>query len=191
MTEDRIQHVAASEPSIISDATLSVLAVLRAAMRRIGQPNMRFILEAPRPEAVRGHLPALSVYLHDVEHCRDEGPDVFRLHYLASAWASTPTEEQVLYSAALRAVLLKPTIEGAELAGASFEGQSMALPLVLSNRLDESGLSRFWQAVGQPPRPTIQCWTSISALRPEDDMTPVAPPVLEREIRFARKRSLS
>lgn len=176
-----------SAGDFIPDATTSIANALRLSLARCGYRAVKFVLEAPRNEAVSAQLPAISVHFHELEKSNAEGPDVFRLHYLVSAWAGSATEEQALLSATIRALLLKPVLEGEELHGKSFEGTS-TLPVVFSSRLDAGELSRFWAAMGQPPRPTIQCWTSVSALRPEDVAEPQAPRVRERELRFVRRR---
>jgi len=55
------------------------------------------------------------------------------------------------------------------------------VPLLLSQRLDEGVLSRFWASLNQPLKPAIQCWTTIPIYpSPHDEVHRV----MERDVRF-------
>ena len=55
--------------------------------------------------------------------------------------------------------------------GADLKGRAVSnpthLPLLLSQKLDETVLSRFWSSLNQPLKPAVQCWTTIPAV-PDD-----------------------
>ena len=73
-----------------------------------------------------------------------------------------------------------PTLSGANLKGESFAPDDY-IPLLLSQKLDETVLSRFWSSLNQPLKPAIQCWTTIP-LFPTTGR-PIQR-VREREVRF-------
>ena len=107
-------------------------------------------------------------------------PMWLRLDYLISCWAQTPEEEQLLLGATIKTIMEHPTIRGAQLKGESFQPDDY-LPLLLSQKLDETVLSRFWSSLNQPLKPAVQCWTTIP-LYPTTSR-PITR-VREREVRF-------
>jgi hypothetical protein len=138
--------------------------------------------------AVEGKLPAVSVYLYQmsidpegydatphselVEVPQEDGSikEYFRrrrlwvrLDYLLSAWAQTPEDEQLLLGLIIRTIMENPEIPREKLRGQSFE-DDFALNVLLSARLDEGTLARFWGSLNQPVRPAVQAWTAIPIL---------------------------
>src|SRR5262245_56196260 len=83
-----------------------------------------------------------------------------RLDYLISAWAQTPEDEQLLLGLIIRTVMENPELARDKLKGQSFE-DDFALNIILSARLDEGTLARFWGSLNQPVRPAVQAWTAI------------------------------
>jgi len=71
-----------------------------------------------------------------------------------------------------------PEIPREKLKGQSFE-DDFRLNLLLSARLDEGTLARFWGSLNQPVRPAVQAWTAI----------PILPEKLE-ELRRVQERKL-
>jgi hypothetical protein len=83
-----------------------------------------------------------------------------RLDYLLSAWAQTPEDEQLLLGLIIRTVMENPEIPREKLKGNSFE-DDFRLNMLMSARLDEGTLARFWGSLNQPVRPAVQAWTAI------------------------------
>ncbi len=84
-----------------------------------------------------------------------------RLDYLISTWAQTSEDEQLLLGLVIRTIMENPALtKGEQLRGDSFE-DDFQLGLLLSTRLDEGTLARFWGSLSQPVRPAIQAWTTI------------------------------
>ena len=55
------------------------------------------------------------------------------------------------------------------------------IPLLLSQKLDEGVLSRFWASLYQPLKPAIQCWTTVPILPSREyEITRV----IEKDVRF-------
>jgi hypothetical protein len=144
--------------------------------------------EAPKPEAIEGKLPAVSVYLYQlsidpegydstpsaelVEVAQPDGTIKefsrrrrlwVRLDYLLSAWAQTPEDEQLLLGLIIRTVMENAEVTRDRLKGISFE-DDFHLNWLMSARLDEGTLARFWGSLQQPIRPAIQAWTAIPIL---------------------------
>lgn len=144
--------------------------------------------QAPKPDAIEGKLPAVSVYLYQlsidpegydstphselVEVPQDDGTikEFFRrrrlwvrLDYLISAWAQTPEDEQLLLGLMIRTIMENAEIPRDKLKGQSFE-DDFRLYLLMSARLDEGTLARFWGSLNQPVRPAVQAWTAIPIL---------------------------
>src|SRR5262245_66212697 len=59
-----------------------------------------------------------------------------------------------------------PSMGRDKLRGGSFE-DDFKLHVLLSTRLDEGTLARFWGSLNQPVRPAIQAWTAVPIV-PED-----------------------
>jgi hypothetical protein len=170
---------------IIKETSDTVSRLLQDEFKRNGYKRVHIIEEAPKPDAVEGKLPAVSVYLyqvsldsegvignigHEVVTVEQEDGTVeefmryrrmwIRLDYLISTWAQTPEDEQLLLGLVIRTIMDNPAITGDRLRGESFE-EGFKLGLVLSTRLDEGSLARFWGSLSQPVRPAVQAWTSI------------------------------
>jgi hypothetical protein len=101
-----------------------------------------------------------------------------RLDYLLSAWAQTPEDEQLLLGLIIRTIMENPEIPREKLKGQSFE-DDFRLNVLMSARLDEGTLARFWGSLNQPVRPAVQAWTAI----------PILPEKLE-EFRRVEQRKL-
>ena len=171
---------------IIKETTDTLVELLETTFKDAGYKRVHLIVEAPKPDAIEGKLPAVCLYLYQVAPDWDavglprdfdtskrirtpEGrvievqikePNWVRLDYLISTWAQTPEEEQLLMGGAIKGLLEHPTISGPDLKGESWK-PDMQLPLQLSQKLDEGVLSRFWASINQPMKPAIQCWTTV------------------------------
>lgn len=189
---------------IIKETSDSLSRLFQDEFKRNGYKRVHIVDGAPRPDAVEGKLPAVSIYLYQialdphglenntaediVEVKQDDGtikefarrrPMWIRLDYLVSAWAQTPEDEQLLVGLVLRTIIDNPEISKDRLKGTTFEeslGDYDGLPLLLNTRLDEGTLARFWGSLNQPVRPAIQCWTLV----------PIVP---EKMSEFTRVRS--
>lgn len=176
----------AGQHHIIKETSESIGELLKQQFKEIGYKRVHLVVAAPKQDAVEGKYPAVSVYLYNVtldeegisnnrtaQYIEQEvGPDGvlrevarpmpmwLRLDYLISCWAQTPEEEQLLLGATIKAFLEHPTLSGAQLKGDSFEADDY-IPLLMSQKLDEGILSRFWSSLEQPLKPAIQCWTTI------------------------------
>jgi hypothetical protein len=170
---------------IIKDTSDSLSRLLQDEFRRSGYKRVHIVDQAPKPDAIEGKLPAVSVYLYQVA-LDPEGTDGnvhselvqvkredgtveefrrnrrlwIRLDYLISTWAQTPEDEQILLGLAIRAIMENPSIARDRLRGASFE-DDFKLNVLLSTRLEEGSLARFWGSLNQPIRPAIQAWTAV------------------------------
>jgi len=191
---------------ILKETSQSIGELLKHHYKQIGYKRVHLVVAAPKEENVEGKLPAVSIYLYNVtldeegvssnrtgqyideemgadgqirEVARDM-PLWLRLDYLISCWAQTPEEEQILLGATIKIILENPTISGSMLKGESFDADDY-LPLLLSQKLDEAVLSRFWSSLNQPLKPAIQCWTTIP-LYPSN--ATLVQRVREREVRF-------
>ncbi|MCS6912931.1 MAG: Pvc16 family protein [Myxococcales bacterium] len=191
---------------IIKETSDTIGELLKEQYRHIGYKRVHLVVAAPKQDAIEGKLPAVSVYLYNItldeegisnnrtgRYIDEEiGPDGqvyevaremplwLRLDYLISCWAQTPEEEQLLLGATIKTLLEHPTLRGQQLKGDSFEADDY-IPILLSQKLDEGVLSRFWSSLEQPLKPAIQCWTTIP-LYPSVS-TPIQR-VVDREVRF-------
>jgi hypothetical protein len=170
---------------IIKETSETISDLLTREFEASGYKRVHIIVNAPKPDAIEGKLPAVSLYLYQVsmddmgmmnrgfeETVEEAGPDGqvreysrglpmwVRLDYLISTWAQTPEDEQLLLGLAVRGMIENPTLTGDFLKGDSF-GKGFELDLTLSQRLDEGTLSRFWGSLNQPVRPALQVWTSV------------------------------
>lgn len=187
---------------IIKETSDSLTRLLESEFKRSGYKRVHIVEQAPKPEAVEGKLPAVSVYLYQVS-LDNEGVDGnvykelvtrqnedgsveeflrrrrlwIRLDYLISAWAQTPEDEQLLLGLVIRAIMENPTLGRQLLKGRSFD-DDFELFVVLSTRLDEGTLARFWGSLQQPVRPAIQAWTAV----------PIVPEKLEPFRRVEERR---
>lgn len=187
---------------IIKETSDSLSRLLQDEFKRAGYKRVHIVEEAPKPEAIEGKLPAVSVYLYQVS-LDNEGVDGnvykelvtrdvgdgsveeflrrrrlwIRLDYLISTWAQTPEDEQLLLGLAIRAIMENPTMGRDRLQGQSFD-DDFELFVILSSRLDEGTLARFWGSLQQPVRPAIQAWTAV----------PIVPEKLEPFRRVQERR---
>src|SRR5689334_18304648 len=187
---------------IIKETSDSLSRLLQDEFKRNGYKRVHIIDQAPKPDAVEGKLPAVSVYLYQVavdadssfnnmasevvEVQQDDGSmkEFFRrrrmwlrLDYLMSAWAQTPEDEQLLLGLIIPTVMENPELPRDKLKGQSFE-DDFKLNVLLSARLDEGTLARFWGSLNQPVRPAVQAWTAV----------PILPEKLEEFRRVEQRR---
>jgi hypothetical protein len=193
---------------IIKEATETFVHLIETNFKDNGYKRVHVIVEAPRPDAVEGKLPAVCLYLYQVApdweangihrkytetrrirtpegkiiEVEQQGPSWVRLDYLVSTWAQTPEDEQLLLALAIKLIADTPTLQGEQLKGEAWP-EEYDLPLVMAGRLDESTLARFWGSLNQPIRPAIQLWTVVPIL--SDTVTPFKR-VEERVIGYRR-----
>jgi len=178
--------VATPQHHIIKETSDSICRLLQDEFKRAGYKRVHIVDEAPKPDAIEGKLPAVSVYLYQVSldnegvdgHIHSEYVEVekddgtieefrrrrrlwIRLDYLVSTWAQTPEDEQLLLGLAIRTIMENTTIPKERLRGGSFDKDFDQLHILLSSRLDEGTLARFWGSLNQPVRPAIQAWTAV------------------------------
>jgi hypothetical protein len=175
---------------IIKETSDSLSRLLQDEFKRNGYKRVHIVDQAPKPDAVEGKLPAVSLYLYQIAidpfsmegNAVDElvelpQPDGtikeykrrkrmwIRLDYLISAWAQTPEDEQLLIGLIIRTIIDNEVLKGERLRGSSFQFEDdFDLPLQLSARLDEGTLARFWGSLNQPVRPAVQAWTTVPIL---------------------------
>lgn len=173
---------------IIKETSESLSRLLQDEFKRNGYKRVHIVEQAPKPDAIEGKLPAVSAYLYQIS-IDPEGTDFtphselvevpqedgtikeylrrrrlwVRLDYLLSAWAQTPEDEQLLLGLIIRTVMENAEITRDRLKGQSFE-DDFKLNWLMSARLDEGTLARFWGSLNQPVRPAIQAWTAIPIL---------------------------
>ena len=191
---------------IIKETSESLGELLQGVFRDSGYKRVHLVVAAPKQEAIEGKLPAVSIYLYNltlddegisnnrtervverviaadgsVKEVAREQPLWVRLDYLISTWAQTPEEEQLLMGAAIKGIIEHPVLTGAQLKGESFSSVE-EIPVLLSQRLDEGVLSRFWASLNQPLKPAIQCWTTVPILPSREyEITRV----MEKDVRF-------
>jgi hypothetical protein len=170
---------------IIKETSETLSRLLQDEFKRNGYKRVHIVEQAPKPDAIEGKMPAVSVYLYQmaidpdgydqnvhselVEVPQDDGSVKefmrrrrlwVRLDYLLSAWAQTPEDEQLLLGLIIRTVMENPLIERDRLKGSSFE-PDFNMHLHISSRLDEGTLARFWGSLNQPIRPAVQAWSTI------------------------------
>ena len=173
---------------IIKETSETLSKLLTDEFKRNGYKRVHIVEEAPKPEAIEGKLPAVSTYLYQlsidpegydatphselVEVPQNDGSikEYFRrrrlwvrLDYLISCWAQTPEDEQLLLGLIIRTIMENPQLEGTKLKGFSFE-DDFHLNFLMSSRLDEGTLARFWGSLNQPVRPAVQAWTAVPIL---------------------------
>lgn len=170
---------------IIKETSETLSRLLQDEFKRNGYKRVHIVEQAPKPDAIEGKLPAVSVYLYQMS-IDPEGTDAtphselvevqqpdgtikeyfrrrrlwVRLDYLLSAWAQTPEDEQLLLGLIIRTIMENPEIPREKLKGNSFE-DDFKLNVLLSARLDEGTLARFWGSLSQPVRPAVQAWTAV------------------------------
>ena len=170
---------------IIKETSDTISRLLQDEFKRNGYKRVHIIDGAPKPDAVEGKLPAVSVYLYQlsldpdgtnytphqeiVEVPQDDGTIKefmrrrkmwVRLDYLISAWAQTPEDEQLLLGLLIRTIFENNVVPKDKMKGTTFE-EDFDMVLILQTRMDEGTLSRFWGSLNQPVRPAIQAYTYI------------------------------
>jgi hypothetical protein len=192
---------------IIKEAGENIGQLLQTVFKENGYKRVHLVVAAPKAEAIEGKLPAVCVYLYNIQ-LDEEGiagnrsgqiieqvigadgrpqeiardmPLWVRLDYLISTWAQTPEEEQLLMGGAIKGLMEHPTVEASDLKGDSFKGSDHYLPVSLSQKLDEGVLSRFWASLNQPMKPAIQVWTTVP-LYPSGQVE--VRRVVEKDVRF-------
>jgi hypothetical protein len=170
---------------IIKETSDTISRLLQDEFKRNGYKRVHVIDGAPKPDAVEGKLPAVSIYLYQIsldpdgtdysphgeiiEVTQDDGsvkefirrrPMWVRLEYLLSAWAQTPEDEQLLLGLLIRTIFECPTVPKSKMRGTTFD-PDYEMPLVLQTRLDEGTLARFWGSLNQPVRPAVQMYTAV------------------------------
>ena len=190
---------------IIKETSDSLARLLQDEFKRAGYKRVHIVDLAPKPDAIEGKLPAVSVYLYQVSldtegvdgHVYNELVTIekeggvieeyqrrrrlwIRLDYLVSTWAQTPEDEQLLLGLAIRAIMENPSIGRERLRGGSFD-DDFKLNVLLATRLDEGTLARFWGSLNQPIRPAIQAWTAVPIV--PEEMEPLRR-VQERQLGF-------
>ena len=177
---------------VIKETSDTLTRLFQDEFKRNGYKRVHIVDGAPKPDAIEGKLPAVSVYLyqialdpqgapntavHEIVEVPQEDGSIkefsrrrrmwVRLDYLASAWAQTPEDEQLLVGLLLRTIIDNAEISKDKLKGTTFE-ESMrgdddftGLPLILNTRMDEGTLARFWGSLNQPIRPAVQFWTAV------------------------------
>lgn len=173
---------------IIKETSETLSKLFQDEFKRNGYKRVHIVEQAPKPDAIEGKLPAVSLYLYQmsidpegydstphselVEVPQPDGTtkEFFRrrrmwvrLDYLISAWAQTPEDEQLLLGLVIRTLMENIELSGERLKGASFE-QDFKLYTLMSARLDEGTLARFWGSLNQPVRPALQAWTAVPIL---------------------------
>src|SRR5215475_5153794 len=174
---------------IIKDTSETLSKLLQDEFKRSGYKRVHIVEEAPKPDAIEGKLPAVSVYLYQlsidpegydgtphselVEVAQDDGTIKefyrrrrlwVRLDYLLSAWAQTPEDEQLLLGLIIRTIMENPRLDRTQLKGESWPEDNFSIYWLMSSRLDEGTLARFWGSLNQPVRPAVQAWTAVPIL---------------------------
>lgn len=178
-----------SQHQIIKETTDTVVQYLKDRYKDHGYKRIHVIVEAPKPDAIEGKLPAVCVYLYQIGpdfegvglgndfaeirrvrtpegkivEVRQNPPSWVRLDYLVSTWAQTPEDEQLLLGLAVKCLNDTHSLSGELLKGSSFP-PTYDLPISLAGRLDEGTLARFWGSLNQPIRPAINMWTVVPIL---------------------------
>jgi hypothetical protein len=170
---------------IIKETTESLSRLLLDELKRCGYKRVHIVEVAPKPDAIEGKMPAVSVYLLNVtidpegydstphsELIEVPQPDGtikefarrrrlwVRLDYLISAWANTPEDEQLLLGLIIRTIMENAEIPRDKLKGDSFE-DDFRINFLLSTKLDENTMVHFWSGLHQHVRPAIQAWTAV------------------------------
>jgi hypothetical protein len=191
---------------IIKETSETLGQFLQNTFKDHGYKRVHMVVAAPKQEAIEGKLPAVCVYLYNItldeegissnrtelfveQQVQSDGsvkevarlaPLWVRLDYLITTWAQTPEEEQLLMGVAIKGIVETPALQGEQLKGESMNSVT-EIPLLLSQRLDEGVLSRFWASLNQPLKPAMQCWTTVPIIpSPQYDFKRVQ----ERDVRF-------
>jgi hypothetical protein len=154
----------------LTDAFVSVY------LRRVG----------PDEEGLGGNAGWGYVEQVDGQEVMRRGPTFTRLDFLISTWSKNEKTEHELLASVMQTIIDHPVLKGTQLEGESFQGDE-ELPLIMSSKLSDDVLARFWSSVNQPIRPAIECWTTVP-LHPSKRM-PVNKRVIDNEIRTGLKRN--
>jgi hypothetical protein len=172
---------------IIKETTDTLIDLLENTYKDNGYKRVHIIVEAPKPDAIEGKLPAVCMYLYQVapdwegvglDHYEEtkryrtpegkvvevfqKAPNWVRLDYLISTWAQTPEDEQLLLGLSIKALTDIKYLDGDNLKGESFPKEAgFYLPISMTGRLEEGTLARFWSSLNQPVRPALQIWTVV------------------------------
>src|ERR1043166_639726 len=164
---------------IIKETSETLSRLLQDEFKRNGYKRLHIVEQAPKPHAIEGKLPAVSVYLYQMS-IDPEGTDAtphseivevqqedgtikeffrrrrlwVRLDYLLSAWAQTPEDEQLLLGLIIRTVMENPELPREKLKGQSF-GDDSRLNMISAARLAGGTLARFGGSLNQPVRPSM------------------------------------
>ena len=178
-----------AQHQIIKETTDTLVDLLETTFKDSGYKRVHIIVEAPKPDAIEGKLPAICLYLYQIGpewegvplgnmydgprkmrtpegkviEVMQKAPNFVRLDYLISTWAQTPEDEQLLLGLAIKIISDTTYLEGAALKGDSFPPE-YTLPLSTTGRLEEGTLARFWGSLNQPIRPALQVWTIVPIL---------------------------
>jgi hypothetical protein len=174
-----------AQHQIIKETTDTLVDLLETTYKDNGYKRVHIIVEAPKPDAIEGKLPAICLYLFQIGpewdglpladaydgvkrmrtpegkviEVRQRAPNWVRLDYLISTWAQTPEDEQLLLGLAIKCVSETNYLEGEALKGETFPLE-FYLPIVTA-RFEEGTLARFWGSLNQPIRPALQIWTVV------------------------------
>lgn len=175
-----------AQHQIIKETTETFVECLSATFKDNGYKRVHIIVEAPKPDAIEGKLPAVCLYLYQIGpdwegvglgntwestqrvrtpegrviEVEQKAPSWVRLDYLVSTWAQTPEDEQLLLGLAIKSLTDTTYLDGDALKGDSFP-PDFYLPISLTGRLEEGTLARFWGSLNQPIRPALQIWTVV------------------------------
>ena len=176
-----------SQHHILKETTDSLVELLTTRFKEHGYKRVNIIVEAPKPDAIEGKLPAICLYLYQVapdwegaahgaylgdstrRYRTPQGkiveviqkpPAWVKLEYLVSTCAQTPEDEQLLLGLAIKVLAAQPALTGSDLKGDSFP-PDYPVPLGLADKLDEGTLARFWGSLNQPIRPALSVWTIV------------------------------
>jgi hypothetical protein len=178
-----------AQHQILKETTDTLVELLESTFKDNGYKRVHIIVEAPKPDAIEGKLPAVCLYLYQVGpdwegigmgdnwaetkrvrtpegkiiEVQQKAPSWVRLDYLVSTWAQTPEDEQLLLGLAIKALTDTHYLDGDALKGDSFPPE-FYLPISMTGRLEEGTLARFWGSLNQPIRPAIQMWTVVPIL---------------------------
>lgn len=197
-----------AQHQIIKETTETIVHLLTNVFKDHGYKRVHVIVEAPKPDAIEGKLPAVCCYLYQIGpdwegvglgndfqrvqkirtpegkviEVTQKPPTWVRLDFLISTWAQTPEDEQLLLGLAIKCLNDTHYLEGDDLKGDAFP-PGYDLPISLAGRLDEGTLARFWGSLNQPIRPALNCWTVVPIM--SDIQTPFKR-VEERVIGYER-----
>ncbi len=173
---------------IIKETSETLSKLLQNEFRQAGYKRVQIVEEAPKPDAIEGKLPAVSIYLYQVSldawggdgnisaeifsEFDEDGEEIefkrrrrlfVRLDYLISTWAQTPEDEQILIGLVVRTIIDNPGISPEKVYGDSFKESDSEddLFIAMNKRLDEGTLARFWGSLNQPVRPSVSIWTAV------------------------------